>query len=156
MANWVISCHGYSDKGSGRLLALTTRQQYQNACIPKGLELVTFTEQGDSLSMVRGWALWNLLTAGREGDAYKVKHKSKVGPKAIINYWLCGPHDAADHADWTNAKGEYACGLFRVGSAQALEAFPVNMAPMTLQDAMNRAKADGAKRVYYLACQELA
>ena len=155
MANWIISCHGYTDVKSGKKLAVTTRQTYENATIPEGVELVTYTEQGKSLSMDKGWELWSQLTGNQEATAYASKHKSKKGPKSIVNYGLSGPHDASDYNAWLDYDGEYACGLFEVGSRKAKQSFPIATQVYTLQDVLNQAKAANVARVYYLACQEL-
>jgi hypothetical protein len=157
MPNWIISCHGFSDKKSGNKLALTKRQKYQNGCIPFGLELVTYTKQGVNLSMDDGWDLWEMLTGNQEAQAYARKHKGKKWPTSIINYGLSGPHHASDYQDWlAPGDGECACGLFHVGNRHAFQAFPIATEVTTLQDVLNRAKAAKVARVYYLACQELA
>ena len=155
MPNWIISCHGYTDQRSRKKIAFTTRQTYQNATIPQGVELVTYTKQGESLSMNDGWDLWTKLTGHQEAAAYAQKHKSKKGVKSIINYGLSGPHDASDHAGWLDFDGEYACGLFEVGTRVSFQPFAIGVQVTTLQDVLNRAKAANVARVYYLACQEL-
>ena len=155
MPNWIISCHGYSDTKSNNKLAITKRQTYQNATIPKDVELVTYTKQGETLSMDLGWDLWEKLTGGQEQQAYNAKHKSKKGIKSIINYGLSGPHDASDFIDWLDATGNSACGIFEVGNPVAIKSYPIGIEVETLQDVLNRAKANHVARVYYLACQEL-
>jgi hypothetical protein len=157
MPNWVISCHGYSDTKSGKAVKITTRQKYENCQVPTGVELVTYTKQGESLSMDEGWALWELLVEdNNEAAAYARRHKSKTN-QAIINYGLSGPHDAADFNGWlSNAVPPVcACGIFEVGNQVALETFQIAMQHCTLADVLNRAKAANVARVYYLACQEL-
>ena len=152
MPNWVISCHGYTDEASKGGLRLTTRQKYANCRIPTGIELVTYTEQGQSLSMDDGWALWELLVEdGNEVAAYGHKHKSKTS-QSIINYGLSGPHDAADLAGWLSNNGVCACGLFEVGNEVAIETWPLAQQYCSLGDVLSRAKTAGnVRRVYYLA-----
>ncbi|MDT4330334.1 putative adhesin [Methylomonas sp. MED-D] len=155
MANWIISCHGYSDVKSGNKLALTTRQSYENCAIPMGVELVTYTEQDQNLSMADGWDLWTKLTGNQEAAAYALRHKGKKWPTSIINYGLSGPHDASDYQGWLDANGDYACGLFEVGNRQPFWAFQIGVQVTTLKDVLNQAKTAKVARVYYLACQEL-
>lgn len=155
MANWIISCHGYSDKKSGGKFALTKRQSYENFQIPTGVELVTYTKQGECLSMADGWDLWEKLTNNQEAAAYARKHKGKKSPTSIINYGLSGPHDASDYYGWMNASGHYACGLFTVGNPIAFHGFPIGTQVTTLKDVLVRAKQASVSRVYYLACQQL-
>ena len=157
MPNWVVSCHGYSDTKSTGGVRITTRQKYENCKIPKEVELVTYTKQGETLSMDEGWRLWQLLVEqGNEVTAYADRHKSKTN-QSIIDYGLSGPHDAADYQEWLSYANPpvCACGIFEVGNETALQTFPIGMQVMTLRTVLNSAKSQGVKRVYYLACQEL-
>ena len=154
-ANWIISCHGYSDVKSNSKLAITRRQTYDNFSIPLGVELVTYTKQGVNLGMDDGWDLWEMLTGTQEVVAYARKHKGKKWPTSVINYGLSGPHDASDYHGWVNASGHYACGLFKVGDPTALHQFPISTQVTTLKAVLLEAKKQKVARVYYLACQEL-
>lgn len=153
--NWIISCHGYSDVKSGSRFAITKRQSYENFSIPRGVELVTYTEQGVNLSMAQGWDLWDKLTGNQEAAAYAQRHKGKTWPTSVIDYGLSGPHDAADFADWISPAGHNACGLFEVGNPVSFHPFPIATQVTTLKAVVMEAKKQKIARVYYLACQEL-
>jgi hypothetical protein len=159
MPNWVISCHGYSATKSTSLVQITTRQKYVNCHIPRGVDFITYTEQSQSLSMAKGWELWELLVVdGNEPAAYAQRHKSKTNQN-IIDYGLSGPHDASDWAGWlwgSPSGGSIpACGLFQVGDTAALDQFSIGVQHYNLGEVLNAAKSRGVGRVYYLACQAL-
>ena len=158
--NWILSCHGYSDEKTTSIFNVTTRQKYANCRIPTGVELVTYTKQGVSLSMDKGWELWEMLVensneAEAERQAHKVKKGGVLFGKPIINYGIAGPHDAADLQGWLSNSGISACGLFEVGNQRAIDTFAVGPTGKKLGDFLNAAKSNKVKRIYYLACQEL-
>jgi len=158
MANWVVSCHGYASKRRTKGIRITTRQKYENCKIPREVELVTYTKQGECLSMTLGWELWQLLVEnGDEDAAYGKRHKAKTN-MSMINYGLSGPHTAAEYNEWLSwaVPPVCSCGLFEVGDQVALMSFPIATEVCTLRDVLNAAKSNNVARVYFLACQELS